>query len=178
MVSKEYSSARLVSKHKGDWTYGRIEARAKLPSARGVWSAIWMLPTDLMYGGWPSSGEIDIMEHVGFLPDSIFSTVHTGRFNGMLGTQQTKGIASGTLDTEFHDYAIEWDVEKIDFLFDGKVYHTFRNRYEGSDVWPFDLDFHLILNIAVGGDWGGMKGVDASAWPQQMEVDYVRVYQE
>lgn len=176
-VNKEYSSARLVSKHKGDWTYGRIEARAKLPSAKGVWAAIWMLPTDWMYGGWPASGEIDIMEHVGYMPDSIFGTVHTDRFNGMLGTQQSRGIASKTIATAFHEYGIEWDEEKIDFLFDGKVYHTFRNRYEGSDAWPFDLDFHLLLNVAVGGDWGGKMGVDEAAWPQQMIVDYVRVYQ-
>jgi hypothetical protein len=97
MGDMEYSSARLVSKKKGDWTYGRIDVRAKLPVGTGVWPAIWMLPTDWVYGGWPGSGEIDIMEHVGYIPDSIFGTVHTNLFNGMLGTQKSKGIASKTV---------------------------------------------------------------------------------
>jgi beta-glucanase (GH16 family) len=172
-----YSSARLVSKKKGDWTYGRIDVRAKLPVGTGVWPAIWMLPTDWVYGGWPGSGEIDIMEHVGYIPDSIFGTVHTNLFNGMLGTQKSKGVASATISSEFHNYGIEWTADKIDFLFDDKVYSTFRNRHEGSDAWPFDLDFHLLLNIAVGGNWGGKMGVDTAIWPQQMIIDYVRVYQ-
>ncbi len=177
MGDMEYSSARLVSKKKGDWTYGRIDVRAKLPVGTGVWPAIWMLPTDWVYGGWPGSGEIDIMEHVGYIPDSIFGTVHTNLFNGMLGTQKSKGIASKTVSTEFHNYGIEWNADKIDFLFDDKVYSTFQNRHEGSDAWPFDLDFHILLNIAVGGNWGGKMGVDTSIWPQQMVIDYVRVYQ-
>ena len=177
MGSMEYTSARLVSKKKGDWTYGRIDVRAKLPAGTGVWPAIWMLPTDWMYGGWPGSGEIDIMEHVGYLPDSIFGTVHTNHFNGMLGTQKSKGVASSTISTEFHNYGIDWNADKIDFLFDDKVYYTFHNKHEGSDAWPFDLDFHLLLNIAVGGNWGGKMGVDTAIWPQQMVVDYVRVYQ-
>lgn len=175
--AREYSSARLVSKHKGDWTYGRIVVRAKLPTGRGVWPAIWMLPTDWVYGGWPESGEIDIMENVGYLPDSVFATVHTGRFNHVLGTQSTKGIASATLSTDFHEYSIEWDADKIDFLFDGRKYQTFPNKREGAGAWPFDRDFHLILNVAVGGNWGGKMGVDTSIWPQKMLVDYVRVYQ-
>lgn len=177
MGEREYTSARLVSKKKGDWTYGRIDVRAKLPAGRGVWPAIWMLPTDWVYGGWPGSGEIDIMEHVGYMPDSIFGTVHTNLFNGMLGTQQSKGIASKTISTDFHNYGIEWNTDKIDFLFDDKVYYTFHNKHEGSDAWPFDLDFHLLLNIAVGGNWGGKMGVDTAIWPQQMVIDYVRVYQ-
>jgi beta-glucanase (GH16 family) len=177
MGDMEYTSARLVSKKKGDWTYGRIDVRAKLPVGTGVWPAIWMLPTDWVYGGWPGSGEIDIMEHVGYLPDSIFGTVHTNLFNGMLGTQKSKGVASATISSEFHNYGIEWTADKIDFLFDDKVYSTFHNRHEGSDAWPFDLDFHLLLNIAVGGNWGGKMGVDTAIWPQQMIIDYVRVYQ-
>ncbi len=176
-MTRDYSSARLVSKHKGDWTYGRMAIRAKLPSGRGVWPAIWMLPTDWAYGVWPASGEIDIMEFVGYLPDSLFGTVHTGSFNHLAGTQVTKGIYSNTLSTEFHEYSIEWDAEKIQFYFDGQHYLTFENRNEGSDAWPFDRNFHMILNIAVGGNWGGKMGVDTAIWPQRMEVDYVRVYQ-
>ena len=177
MKTRDYSSSRMVSKHKGDWTYGKVEVRAKLPKGIGVWPAIWMLPTDWAYGDWPASGEIDIMEHVGYIPDSIFGTVHTKSYNGMLGTQKSKGIASRSVNTTFHTYGMVWSKEKIDFLFDDKVYHSFPNRHEGSDAWPFDLDFHMVMNIAVGGNWGGKMGVDTTIWPQQMVVDYVRVYQ-
>lgn len=176
--TREYSSARMVSRHKGDWTYGRIVVRAKLPQGLGVWPAIWMLPTDWSYGGWPESGEIDIMEYVGHMPDSIFGSIHTKRFNHVQRTQVTKGVYNTTLSTAFHDYSIEWDAEKIDFFFDGQQYQTFQNRHEGPDAWPFDRDFHLILNIAVGGNWGGQKGVDTSIWPQRMLIDYVRVYRK
>ncbi|MCB0526988.1 MAG: glycoside hydrolase family 16 protein [Saprospiraceae bacterium] len=174
--TREYSSARLVTKHKGDWRYGRIAVRAKLPAGLGVWPAIWMLSTDWKYGGWPESGEIDIMENVGYMPDSIFGSVHTKRFNHIQGTQTTKGVYDNTLSSAFHEYAIDWDAEKIDFLFDGQPYLQFRNRHEGPDAWPFDQDFHLILNIAVGGNWGGQKGVDSTIWPQKMLIDYVRIF--
>jgi beta-glucanase (GH16 family) len=178
MGTKEYTSARLVSKHKGDWTYGKIVASAKLPKGLGVWPAIWMLPTDWKYGGWPASGEIDIMEHVGYMPDSLFGSIHTKRFNHIMGTQVTKGVYSTSLSDAFHEYGIEWDAEKIDFLFDGVVFQTFQNNKEGPDAWPFDQPFHLVLNMAVGGNWGGRKGVDTSIWPQQLIIDYVRVYQK
>ncbi len=174
---RDYSSARLVSKKKGDWTYGKVLVRAKLPAGKGVWPAIWMLPTDWEYGGWPASGEIDIMEFVGYQADSLFGSIHTKSFNHTAGTQVTKGIYSNTLSTAFHEYSIEWDKDKIDFLFDGQIFQTFTNRKQGSDAWPFDKDFHLIMNIAVGGNWGGKYGVDTSIWPQRMIVDYVRVYQ-
>ncbi len=176
MQTRAYSSARLVSKHKGDWTYGRIEVRAKLPAGTGVWPAIWMLPTDWAYGQWPQSGEIDIMEFVGYLPDSLFGSIHTERFNHLIGTQVTKGIYSSTLSRDFHVYAIEWEEDRIDFYFDDLLYQSFRNNGEGPPSWPFDRDFHLILNIAVGGNWGGKMGVDESIWPQKMLIDYVRVY--
>ena len=176
-MTRDYSSARLVSKHKGDWTYGRMAIRARLPAGRGVWPAIWMLPTDWAYGGWPSSGEIDIMEFVGYMPDSLFGTVHTKSFNHVAGTQVSKAIYSNTLSSEFHEYSIEWDAEKIRFYYDDIHYLTFTNTKEGSDAWPFDRNFHMILNVAVGGNWGGKMGVDTSIWPQRMEVDYVRVYQ-
>lgn len=175
--TRDYSSAKLITTHKGDWTYGRIEASAKLPHGNGVWPAIWMLPTDWVYGGWPASGEIDIMEFVGYMPDSIFGSIHTKRFNHVQHTQVTKGIYSPTLSSHFHQYSIEWNNEKIDFFFDGILYQTFQNLHQGPDAWPFDKDFHLILNLAVGGNWGGKHGIDDEIWPQQMEVDYVKVYQ-
>jgi len=175
--NKEYSSARMVSKHKGDWKYGRIEIRAQLPTGVGVWPAIWMLSTDWAYGGWPESGEIDIMENVGYLPDSVYGTVHTKLFNHVKGTQVSGGRLSPTLSSAFHTYAIDWNAEKIDFYFDKQKYLTFSNNHQGPDAWPFDRKFHLIMNMAVGGNWGGKKGVDKTIWPQQMLVDYVRVYQ-
>lgn len=175
--SRDYSSARMVTKNRGDWKYGRIEVRAKLPNGRGIWPAIWMLSTGWEYGGWPESGEIDIMENVGYEPDSVFGTVHTKRFNHVIGTQVSGAVFSKTLASEFHTYGLEWNAEKMDFMFDGQVFHTFKNIHEGPNAWPFDRDFHLILNVAVGGNWGGKKGVDASSFPQKMLVDWVRVYQ-
>lgn len=172
-----YTSARLVTKNKGDWKYGRIEIKAKIPQGKGIWSAVWMLPTEWKYGGWPQSGEIDIMENVGYLPDSLFGTIHTGAYNGILGTQKSGGLLSKTLANTFHIYAVEWNADEIAFFMDNVKYHVFKNEHNGSNAWPFDQSFHLLLNIAVGGNWGGKYGVDDSIFPQKMEVDYVRVYQ-
>ncbi len=175
---KEYTSTRLVSRGKGDWQYGYIEARARLPKGTGVWPAIWMLPTDWAYGGWPASGEIDIMEHVGYNPEMVYGTVHTEAFNHKIGTQKGDSIVVADVQDKFHVYAIDWSPKKIDFLVDGEVYNTFTNIGSGYKAWPFDQPFHLLLNLAVGGDWGGAKGVDEEIWPQRMEVDYVRVYEQ
>lgn len=172
-----YTSARLVTKNKGDWKYGRIEVKAKIPAGTGMWPAIWMLPTKWEYGGWPQSGEIDIMENVGYWPDSVFGTVHTGKYNGMLGTQKSKATVRKDLSKAFHVYAIEWTAEDITFFVDKEVYNVFKNDGTGVAAWPFDKEFHLLLNIAVGGDWGGKYGVDEKIFPQRMEVEYVRVYQ-
>lgn len=172
-----YSSARLVTKNKGDWKYGRVEVRAKLPTGRGTWPAIWMLPTDWKYGNWPQSGEIDIMEHVGYEENKVHGTVHTGAYNHLLGTQKggSKYVRSATSD--FHNYAIEWTEDRIDFFIDDEKYYTFEKEGNDSKKWPFDEYFHLILNIAVGGSWGGVQGVDNSIFPAEMAVDYVRVYE-
>jgi beta-glucanase (GH16 family) len=176
--TKPYSSARIHSRHKGAWKYGRIEASAKLPVGRGVWPAIWMLPRDWAYGNWPRSGEIDIMEHVGYDPDTLVGTVHTERYNHLKGTQVGRSIYNNSLSSRFHTYAVEWTPDKIDFYFDHQMYLSFpRKAEEGVDAWPFDQPFYLIMNVAVGGNWGGKKGIDPAVWPQQMLVDYVRVYQ-
>jgi beta-glucanase (GH16 family) len=172
-----YTSARLVSKNKGDWKYGRIEVKAKLPKGKGLWPAIWMLPTQWKYGGWPKSGEIDIMENVGYLPDSIYGTVHTAAFNHGIGTQKGSGVLRKDASDVFHLYAIEWNADKIKFFVDEELYHEFENYKTGSDAWPFDQEFHLLLNVAVGGNWGGKFGIDESIFPQRLEIDYVRVYQ-
>lgn len=172
-----YTSARMASKNKGDWKYGRFEIRAKIPEGKGMWPAIWMLPTNWEYGQWPHSGEIDIMENVGYWKDSVFGTIHTGAYNGMKGTQKSVGIFVKKSSKKYHVYAIEWNEESISFYVDNKMYHVFKNEHSNSEAWPYDKAFHLLLNIAVGGNWGGKFGVDDSIFPQKMVVDYVRVYQ-
>jgi beta-glucanase (GH16 family) len=173
---RAYTSARLVSKNKGDWTFGRIEARLKCPVGRGTWPAFWMLPTDWKYGGWPKSGEIDIMEHVGYVRDTVYGSAHTETYNHMKFTGSTGGIFVKNPETEFHVYAVEWHADRMDFFVDETKYHTFKNAQKTADEWPFDQPFHVILNLAVGGNWGGKMGIDDSIWPKSMEVDYVRVY--
>lgn len=179
--ANEYTSTRLITKNKGDWLYGRIEVRAKLPSGTGTWPAIWMLPTKWVYGGWPRSGEIDIMEHVGYEEGKIHGTVHTSAYNHMEGTQIGKSVIREDATQVFYTYSIEWMPDKIKFYIDDKLYFIFKPgnlvNCPTEDQWPFDQEFHLLLNIAVGGSWGGAKGVDEEIFPQEMVIDYVRVYQ-
>lgn len=174
---KQYTSARLRTKDKGDWLYTKVEVRAKLPAGRGTWPAIWMLPTDSKYGGWPKCGEIDIMEHVGFSPDSVFSTVHTETYNHLKGTQVGKSIYAPLVTNQFHIYTMEWGKHQIRSYIDGIHYFTFDKR-PGVDVWPFDQPFHLLLNLAIGGGLGGIKGVDDTLFPHHFDIDYVRIYQK
>lgn len=172
-----YTSARLLSKNKGDWKYGRFEIRAKMPEGRGLWPAIWMLPTEWKYGDWPVSGEIDIMEHVGYLPDSIFGTVHTGAYNHSIGTQKGAKVFRSDLSDAFHVYTLDWNENEIKIFIDKELYFTYTNEKKTFREWPFDQRFHLLLNVAVGGDWGGKMGIDDTVFPQAMDIDYVRVYQ-
>jgi beta-glucanase (GH16 family) len=175
---KAYTSTRIISKQKGDWLYGRIEIRAKLPRGKGTWPAIWMLSTDWKYGGWPASGEIDIMEHVGYDPGVVHGTIHTEKYNHIKQTQKEGKITIADAMDQFHVYAIDWTKDKIDFFVDENLYHTVtRDPQDDFNGWPFDQKFHLIMNIAVGGNWGGKEGIDDSIWPQRMEVDYVRIYE-
>ena len=174
----KYTSARLVTRQKGDWLYGRVEVKAKLPDGRGMWPAIWMLPTDWSYGGWPASGEIDIMENVGYDPYKIVGTVHTEAYNHMIGTQKGATTNVQSCYGDFHAYATEWEVREISLYVDDPPYFTFTNEGTGYKAWPFDKRFHLLLNVAVGGNWGGMQGIDDSIFPRSMIVDYVRVYQK
>jgi len=180
--NRSYTSARLNSR--AGWTYGRIEARAKLPRGRGTWPAIWMLPVRGSYGtlGWPDNGEVDIMEHVGFDPNVIHASIHTKAYNHVDRTQRTAQTTVPGAQDEFHLYAVEWTPEEIRAFVDDRQYFSFRNeRLTNAQAdwrqWPFDRDFRILINIAVGGNWGGQQGVDDSIWPQRMEVDYVRVLQ-
>ncbi len=171
-----YSSARLVSKNKGDFLYGRIEVKAKLPSGKGTWPAIWMLPTDWAYGGWPKSGEIDIMEHVGYDLNKVHISVHTEAYNHSIGTQRSASINVANATAEFHKYRIDWTPYAVRGYIDDQLIFTFVNEGKGYSTWPFDKRFHVLLNIAVGGNWGGAQGIDESVFPKSMEIDYVRVY--
>lgn len=173
---REYTSARLVTKGVGEWKYGWIEARAKVPCGRGTWPAIWMLGFDLGKVRWPQAGEIDIMEHVGFDPGVVHGTVHTGAYNHAIKTHKGGKVAVADACEAFHTYAVEWTAEKMEFFMDGKAYFRFENEHKTAAEWPFDKPFYLLLNVAVGGTWGGQKGVDSGAFPQRMEVDWVRVY--
>ena len=172
----QYTSSRMVTKNKADFLYGRFEIRAQLPKGKGLWPAIWMLPTDWKYGGWPNSGEIDIMEQVGFDPDNIHISTHTGTFNWMNGTQKTTVTPVPTATTDFHVYRIDWTPYSIRGFIDGLQKFEFVNDGQGYMHWPFDQKFHILLNVAVGGDWGGQQGVDDNVFPATMQVDYVRVY--
>ena len=175
-----YTSVRLLTKNKGDWTYGRVEVRAKLPYGKGTWPAIWMLPTvwNLGDGGWPDNGEIDIMEHVGYDPGIIHGSTHCNKYVFTKGTQKTATINIPSAMFSFHNYIMEWTKDNIKMYVDDKLYFTSINEGTGWQYWPFFKNFHLILNIAVGGSWGGAQGIDTSIFPQKMEVQYVRVYKK
>lgn len=173
---RNYTSARVISKGKGDFLYGRFEIRAQLPSGKGTWPALWMLPTDQAYGGWPKSGEIDIMEHVGYDPNRVHITMHTQAYNHTINTQRT-GIrfVDGAIGN-FHVYRTDWTPDAIRGYIDDELVLEFPNEGDGPAAWPFDQRFHFLINIAVGGNWGGQKGVDDNSFPARMQIDYVRVY--
>lgn len=180
--TKPYTSARLRSKSKGDWTYGRMEIRAMLPQGQGIWPAIWMLPTELKYGGWPSSGEIDIMEAVNTNTPTFGNEVHgTLHFGTPWHYEGTSYSPPTNIWEAFHTYTIEWEAGTIRWYVDNKHFATQTSKgwYTNgstSDTAPFDEKFHLLLNLAVGGDWP--KGPnDATVFPQHFMIDYVRVYQ-
>jgi beta-glucanase (GH16 family) len=168
---QHYSSARLITQGKQEWTYGYFEIRARLPCGIGSWPAIWMLASK---GSWPAAGELDIMEQVGKEPSKVFSTVHTTSGSGANG----KGAATqvGDACSAFHTYQMLWTGQQVSFGIDGKTHFVYTNANTGPGQWPFDAPQFLILNIALGGDLGGP--VDDSALPIQMEIDYVRVYQK
>lgn len=173
---KNYTSARMVSRGKGDFLYGRIEIKAKLPSGKGTWPALWMLPTDWEYGDWPKSGEIDIMEHVGYDLNRVHISIHTESFNHRLGTQKSNSRMVDNATTQFHLYRVDWTPYAVRGYIDDLLIFQHTNEGNGPAAWPFDKKFHLLLNLAVGGDWGGAQGIDENAFPAKMEIDFVRVF--
>lgn len=171
---RNYTSSRMITKNKADWKYGRFEIKAKIPRGIGTWPAIWLLATDNVYGGWPNSGEIDIMEHVGFDQDKIHFTVHNKTYNGGNGKGAAL-IVPGASDA-FHVYRCDWTPAGIRGFIDEQEYFEYSNPNSGSDTWPYDQRFFMILNVAVGGNWGGQQGVDDASFPATMEIDYIKVY--
>lgn len=172
---QQYSSARLVTRGKASWTYGYFEVRAKLPCGVGTWPAIWTL-ADKPQMKWPDDGEIDIMEHVGWDEGVVHQTIHTKAFNHVLHTQKAAQVRFTDICDAFHVYQLHWTPERLRMGIDGKSAFVFEASRDKAE-WPFDGPQYLILNIAVGGTWGGEKGIDPKALPARMEVDYVRVFQ-
>lgn len=176
--TRDYTSARLRTANKGDWLYGRFEIRAKLPIGKGLWPAIWMLPTDWVYGGWPTSGEIDIMELVGHEPWHVFGTIHFGGSGNHLQSGTDYSLSSGLFSDDFHVFTVEWERTEMRWYVDGNLYQTINSWSTTAAQYPapFDQRFHLLLNVAVGGDWPGEPDA-TTVFPQTMKVDYVRVFQ-
>ena len=169
-------SGRVYAKVKEGWTYGYIEASIKLPKGKGTWPAFWMMPVN--FRSWPADGEIDIMEEVGYHPNYVSSSLHANAHVHTNNTQVTHEMLCQGAEDEFHTYAIKWTHENITTYVDGKVQLSYDNKGKGRDDWPYDDPFYVILNLAWGGSWGGAQGVDESALPATMEIDYVRVFQK
>ncbi|RPD39614.1 carbohydrate-binding protein [Chitinophaga barathri] len=175
-TTEPWSSARVISQNKMDLLYGKVEVRAKLPKARGSWPAIWMMPTSSVYGGWPKSGEIDILEHIGNQLGRVMSTVHTENNNWTNGGHLTGFRNFPDAHTAYHTYSVEWSPDSLRFTFDSLHIYTYVNPQTDWKDWPFDQKFHIILNLAIGGGMGGT--IVQGDWPDSMNVDYVRVYQK
>ena len=175
-------SGRVYAKVNTGWKYGYFEARILLPKGKGTWPAFWMMPVgnDWNTNPWPMCGEIDIMEEVGVVPNEVSSSIHTQDYNHTKGTQKTHAMTIDRAEGEYHVYALEWTEDAITTYVDGKVQLAVTKQQLGSghNQWPFHYAFYPILNLAWGGDWGGMNGVDESALPVTMKVDYVRVFQK
>jgi beta-glucanase (GH16 family) len=170
----KYTSSRLTTKDKKEFQYGYFEARAKLPIGQGVWPAFWMLGSNINEVGWPKTGEIDILEYIGKEPSMVFTTLHTqDSFGNSKNTKKTKieGIENG-----FHTYGVDWTKNKMDFFVDDVLVYTFQPEVKDANIWPFDQPFYFLLNLAIGGNFGGHE-VDDSIFPQKFVIDYVKVYQ-
>ncbi|MEN8117584.1 MAG: glycoside hydrolase family 16 protein [Bacteroidota bacterium] len=175
----EITSASLHTYGKKSMLYGKIEVRAKLPTGKGTWPAIWMLGNSIRNGtGWPECGEIDIMENVGYDPNVIHANIHTKAYNHGIGTNKGDKMTVEKPYKEFHTYTVEWFEHKLAFFIDDTLYFTFYNENSGNDTWPFDKAHYLIINLAIGGAWGGQQGIDDNIFPQKYYIDYVKVYKQ
>ena len=172
----DYTSASIRTEGKKEFLYGRLEARLKMPKGRGTWPAFWTLGTNIDQVGWPDCGEIDIMEFVGYAPDTIHANVHTKAFNHIIGNNKGDDIEIDKPYKKFHVYAIEWYKDKIDFFVDDQKYFTFKKHSDQMAEWPFDKPQFVIINLAIGGNLGGKKGIDDSLFPHKYYIDYIRYF--
>jgi beta-glucanase (GH16 family) len=172
-----YTSGRIVTKNKAFFAYGKMVARLKLPSGQGIWPAFWMLPNDNYYGGWPYSGELDIMELLGHQPAKMYGTIHASNGVSQVSSGTFYTLPSGTFADDFHEFSMEWEPNVVRMYLDGNLYLTRTNAQLNANPWPFDKSFFFILNVAVGGNWPGNPNA-STVFPQTMEVDWVRVYQK
>jgi beta-glucanase (GH16 family) len=174
--NKPITSASLRSIGKKTFLYGRISVRAKVPTGRGTWPAIWTLGENIKEAGWPACGEIDILENVGFDPKTIHANIHCKAYNHMIHTGKGNKLTAEAPWSQFHEYAIEWYEDRIEFFFDDTRYFIYRKESDDPAVWPFAQPHYLILNLAIGGGWGGQQGIDDTRFPHRFEIDYVRYY--
>jgi beta-glucanase (GH16 family) len=173
---KQYTSTKIKTDGKKTFKYGRIDIRAKLPKGKGIWPALWMLPQNNVYGGWPRSGEIDIMELVGHEPNKVYATVHYGPGPGSIQIGRNYTLAAGTFYDEFHVFSLEWKQNQMKFFIDGNLYSTVNSTDVGGNIYPFNEQFFFVINLAVGGNWPGNPDATTN-FPQWLIVDYIRVYQ-
>ncbi|RYG36452.1 glycoside hydrolase family 16 protein [bacterium] len=173
------TSASLTTSGIAKWTYGRFEVRAKVPTGRGTWPAAWFLGENMSTVGWPKCGEIDLMENVGYDPDKFHFNIHTQSYNHTKGTGKGTNFEVPNASSEFHDYALEWYPDRLDFFFDGVKKFTYAKETGATeDQWPYDKPQYMILNLAIGGAWGGQQGVDDAIFPAKYEIDHVRIYKQ
>jgi beta-glucanase (GH16 family) len=169
-----YSSTKLTTKDKKVFQYGRMEARAKLPVGHGIWPAFWMLGQNITQVGWPKCGEIDILEYIGREPQMVFTTLHTQASHG--NTINTKKTKIPEIEEGFHIFALDWSKDKMDFFVDDVLVYTFQPEIKNEDTWPFNNPFYFIVDVAIGGNFGG-PAVDDTVFPQDFIIDYIKVYQ-
>ena len=175
----KYTAASLFTKDEKNILYGRIDVRAKLPTGRGLWPAIWILGLKSADIGWPECGELDIMEHVGFMPDKVWSAIHTDKYNWTRANQRKRIIALPDAQEQFHTYSVHWFADRLECFVDGECHFVYgKEENATTSAWPYDQPFQLKINLAIGGGLGGKKGVDESVFPQKFIIDYVRVYKQ
>jgi Beta-glucanase/Beta-glucan synthetase len=172
-----YTSASLTTRDRFAFVYGKIEIRARVPGGRGTWPALWMLGAGYPRVPWPLCGEIDLMEHVGFDPNRLHFTVHTAAYNHNQRTHRGTSIVVPDATAQFHRYGLIWTPERLEWFFNGEKVFEFANEGTGPEVWPFDAPHFLLINLAIGGAWGGQQGIDETVFPARFRVDYVRVWQ-
>lgn len=171
------TSASVITAGKQSFLYGRIEVRAKIPTGLGTWPAAWLLGENIRERGWPACGEIDILENVGFDPRRIHANIHCAAYNHTKKNGRGNSILADAPWSGFHVYAVEWYEDRMEFFFDDQRYFVYQKESDDPAVWPFARPHYLILNLAIGGAWGGAKGVDRSLLPHRYEIDHVRYYQ-